>query len=265
MTSRASPSQLSEDVGPDHVGRPRDHLQRAGRLLERALDHVAAGVFGADGLGQPALALVEDVPLVALDRGHLRTQLRPRLGLALPIDAVATTIPVSPEEMGQVGLDRVGERNDVGIPHDYELCLRVSVLKGDLQRSTLEPFAVGPVHDLEARPVLPGLQDLGRLVSRIVHYDNFVVLVLEGGAALEETRNDPPLVVSRYMNGHERLVTQGHVSVSIAIAVAIAVPTPEKSHDAARMRMAGSIPTPFAVPLPFPSTNEELSIATVAR
>src|SRR5207245_10547421 len=98
---------------------------------------------------------------------------------------------------------------------------------------------------LAAPLVIPGVRVLGRVVRRTVPDANVVGLVPEGGAALEETRNDPPLVVRRSMNGHARLVPQVHVSVSIAIAVPIAVPTPEKSHEAVRMRMAGSIPTPI--------------------
>src|ERR1700730_13072380 len=61
-----SPTDLPEDVRADHVGRAGDHLQRADCILGWALDHIAAGVFGPDGLGEPALRLVQDVPLVAL-------------------------------------------------------------------------------------------------------------------------------------------------------------------------------------------------------
>ena len=50
-----APADLAQHIGPDHVRRARDHLQRADRVLEGPLDHVAARVLGADGLGQPAL------------------------------------------------------------------------------------------------------------------------------------------------------------------------------------------------------------------
>src|SRR5712692_1272395 len=93
LREASTPSNLSEDVGPDHVRRSRNHLERADRLLERALDHVAAGIFGADGLGQPALALVEDVPLIALDRGDLQSQLEWLLGAPI-LSAVAVPVPV---------------------------------------------------------------------------------------------------------------------------------------------------------------------------
>src|SRR5207245_11558131 len=66
-----APTDLRQNVRADHVSRARDHLQRADRVLEGPLDHVAARVFSAHGLGQPALRLVEHVPLVALHGGDL--------------------------------------------------------------------------------------------------------------------------------------------------------------------------------------------------
>ena len=75
-----APSDLAQQVGADHVGGTGHHLQRPDRVLERPLDHVAAGVLGAHRLREPALLLVQNMPLVALNRGDLFTPNR-----ALPL------------------------------------------------------------------------------------------------------------------------------------------------------------------------------------
>ena len=57
--------------------------------------------------------------------------------------------------MGQKRLDRIRERDDVGVPDDHELGSRIHVLEGYLQRPALEPVAALPVDQLEAGPALP--------------------------------------------------------------------------------------------------------------
>ena len=52
----------------------------AEHLLERTLDHVAAGVLGAHGRRQPALALVQDVPLITLHGADLGDEAGPWVG-----------------------------------------------------------------------------------------------------------------------------------------------------------------------------------------
>ena len=67
-----APAEGPQQIGTDHVCGAGDHFQRAERFLEGTLHHVRAGVFGAHGLRQPALRLVEHVPLVALHGGDFR-------------------------------------------------------------------------------------------------------------------------------------------------------------------------------------------------
>src|SRR4029077_1464594 len=62
----SSPTELPQQTRPNHVGGAGDHLHRAQDLLEGTLHHVAAGVLGAHGGRQPALTLVQDVPLITL-------------------------------------------------------------------------------------------------------------------------------------------------------------------------------------------------------
>src|ERR1700674_4822133 len=102
----AAPTEVPQERGPDHVRGPGDHLQRSDELLAWALDHVASGVLGPHALGEPALALVEDVPLVALHGGDFWAGLR---GMRA---AVAVAIAVGLEEVGEEALDRVGEGHD---------------------------------------------------------------------------------------------------------------------------------------------------------
>ena len=91
------------------------------------------------------------------------------------------------------------------------------------------------MHDLESLAALPSVQDLGRLVGRVIDDHDLVLLVLERGAALEQPLDHPLLVVRRDVDGHERLVANVDVSVAIAVAMSIAVAAPQESHQTVEM------------------------------
>ena len=138
-----APSDLAQDVRADHVCGAGHHLQRAHCVLERPLHHVAACVLRAHGLGQPALRLVEHVPLVALDGGDLIT----------PARSAIVSAPVI--EVRKEAVDRVGERHRVGVEDDDVLGARVHDLERFAQRAALEALAAVAVQDLELRPADP--------------------------------------------------------------------------------------------------------------
>ena len=119
-----APTDVAQDVGANHVSRARDHLQRPDRVLEWTLDHVAAGILGAHRFGQPALRLVQHVPLVALHRRDLGpaldlSRLRWWIGSSeCRLEAPARSAFADAVEQRHQTLDRVGERNRVGVEHD---------------------------------------------------------------------------------------------------------------------------------------------------
>ena len=157
------PTDLTQDVGADHVSRAGDHLQRADRILERPLDHVAARILGAHRLRQPALRFVEHVPLVALDRRHFCAALDLawlRRGISTSkrsLETPAGRAVADAIEKRQQALDRVRERDRVGIEDDHVLGARVHDLQRFAKRSALVTGTARAVKDLEARPVPPAL------------------------------------------------------------------------------------------------------------
>ena len=193
-----APTDLAQDVGADHVGGAGDHLHAAQRLLERPLDHVAARVLGPDRLGQPALVLVEDVPLVALHGGDVV--------LAVG-SAVADLV-----EVRKQALDRIRERHGVGVEHHDVLGARVHRVHGDSQGAALEAGAVRPVDYLEARVAGPPLGHIGGAVGRVVDQDHLVVRILELLAGFEQAPDHSLLVVGGDLDRHERVVAKVEVA-----------------------------------------------------
>ena len=108
----SAPADLAQKPRPDHVGSARDHFQRANELLERALDHVASGVLGSHRLGQPTLAPIQYMPLIALNRRYFQ----PR-----HVHPGVLTGALRPIEMWKESLDRVRKRKDVRVPNNHEL------------------------------------------------------------------------------------------------------------------------------------------------
>ena len=133
------------------------------------------------------------MPLVALHRAHL---------VAL-LERVAV-VPLI--EVGQEALQAIGEGHRVGVEDDDVLGARIHVVHGEPQRAALVAIAVGAVEDLETGAALPALEDLARLVGRVVDQDDFVVLVVEGGAALQQPLDHPLLVVGGDLDRDEGLM-----------------------------------------------------------
>src|SRR5207249_5471058 len=154
-----SPADLAEKVRADHVSGPRDHLQRADRVLERALDHVAAGVLGPHRLRQPAFGLVQNVPLIALHRGDFLAALDRLLARLAGIAIAAAAVSFLVVEVRQKTVDRIRERYRVGVEADHVLGARIHDLERLSQRSPLVALTAGAMEDLESRGVRPAFED----------------------------------------------------------------------------------------------------------
>jgi len=90
------------------------------------------------------------------------------------------------------------------------------------ERSAFESKPAGPVPDLEAGPALPLLQDLHRLICRVVDDHHLVLRVVELFEAREQSLDDALLVVGRHVDRHEWVVPEVDV---VPVAVAVAVPS----------------------------------------
>ena len=234
LRETAAPTELPQQTRPDHVGGTGDHLHRAKDLLEGTLDHVTAGILGAHGRRQPALALVEDVPLITLHRADLGDETRPRVSVGI-------------EVMEQIP-ENIRERYGVGIKDGDEFRSRVHGSQGIGQCATLESIPGVTVNDGEAIDLLPWFEDRHRPVRRVVHEDDLVVRVVQPGAGLEQAGNNPLFVVGRDVNRDKRLVTERQPFGAIAIGMLSGDPAathdPSQSADVSRLALPRSAPVP---------------------
>ena len=167
----AAPAEFLQESGADHIGRARDHLHGAQHLLVGAFHHVAAGIFRADGRSEPALALVQDMPLVALHGADFGEGARCLVSVAV--------------EVIQEVVEDIRKRHGVGIEDGHVLGARIHGPESMRQRATLVSIPGIPVNDLEAIDVAPGLEDLHGSVRRVIDEDDLVVRIVQPGAGFE--------------------------------------------------------------------------------
>ena len=167
----ATPAEFLQESGADHVGRARDHLHGAEHLLVGTFHHVAAGILRAHRSGEPALALVQDMPLVALYRADLGKGAR-------------SLVSVAVEVIKEI-VEHVRKRHGVSIEDGDELGARIHGPQRMRQRATLVSIPGIPVNDLEAIDVVPGLEDLHGSVRRVIDENDLVAGIVQPGAGFE--------------------------------------------------------------------------------
>ncbi len=154
------------------------------------------------------------MPLVALhDRQAIAVCRRAR-----PVLRVAIAVPVlwlgQPPEVVQEVPDGVGRRDEVGVEDHHVLGSRAHAAQRFLQRAALEALAAGAVDHPNAGMLFPLLEELDRLVGRVVGDDDFVVLIVERGAGFQEPVDDAFLVVQREVDRDEGLAIGGKTDLA---------------------------------------------------
>ena len=187
------------------------------------------------------------MPLVALDSGHFLSAPRRRL---VGLVAVLAGRLI---EVRKKAFDRVREGHRVGVEHDDVLSPPVHDLQRLAQGPALVSLPIRAVHDLEPRPAGPLLQDLHRLVGRVVHDDHLVLGVVELIQRLQQALDHPLLVVRSDLDRDERVIPELDV-IAVPIANAVAIPVvavgpavDSSSGDAAQA--GGMLPAVAVVPI----------------
>src|SRR5206468_5750610 len=110
----------------------------------------------AHALGDPVLARVEHVPLVALDRRQAVAVLR-HAARARRVALGALWLCRQAAEVVEEMPDRVGRRDEVRVEDEHVLGARVHPTERLLQGAALEALAALAVEDADARVVIPAL------------------------------------------------------------------------------------------------------------
>src|ERR1700693_5956887 len=120
--------------------------------------------------------------------------------------------------MWKQALDRVWKWDGVGVENDDVLGPRICNLQRFTQRTTLVSTPRGAMQDLEARLVSPLLENLHRLIGRVIDEDDLVRGILEPLQRVEEALDHSLLVVGGDMDGDERVIPEIDV-VAVPVAV----------------------------------------------